>query len=187
MKRLLIMLIAIIANVGLTQAQTTDKEERARLRQERKAEQEILDSLLFEQSKQSIENKKFVLEADRVMFKYGTTAYVTSNTNFVMVNEDKATVQIAFNVPVSGPNGIGGITVDGLMSDFSMKEDKKGNISVEFNVSGVGISARITISMPKGSSTATVNVLPTFNSNRLTLSGHILPLEQSTVFKGRAL
>lgn len=46
MKRLLIMLIAIIANVGLTQAQTTDKEERARLRQERKAEQEILDSVL---------------------------------------------------------------------------------------------------------------------------------------------
>lgn len=187
MKRLLIMLIAIIANVGLTQAQTTDKEERARLRQERKAEQEILDSLLFEQSKQSIENKKFVLEADRVMFKYGTTAYVTSNTNFVMVNEDKATVQIAFNVPVSGPNGIGGITVDGLMSDFSMEEDKKGNLSVEFNVSGVGISARITISIPKGSSSATVNVSPTFNSNRLTLSGHILPLEQSTVFKGRAL
>ena len=30
MKRLLIMLIAIIANVGLTQAQTTDKEERAK-------------------------------------------------------------------------------------------------------------------------------------------------------------
>lgn len=187
MKNLILILMILIAGTSFTQAQTTDKEERARLRQERKAEQEILDSLLFEQSKQSIENKKFVLEADRVMFKYGTTAYVTSNTNFVMVNEDKATVQIAFNVPVSGPNGIGGITVDGLMSDFSMKEDKKGNISVEFNVSGVGISARITISLPKGSSTATVNVLPTFNSNRLTLSGHILPLEQSTVFKGRAL
>ncbi|MDY3070297.1 MAG: DUF4251 domain-containing protein [Parabacteroides sp.] len=187
MKNLILILTALIATTNFAQAQKTDKEERARLRQERKAEQEILDSLLFEQSKQSIENKKFVLEADRVMFKHGTTAYVTSNTNFVMVNEDKATVQIAFNVPVSGPNGIGGITVDGLMTDFNMKEDKKGNLSVDFNVSGVGISARINISLPKGSSTATINVLPTFNSNRLTLSGHILPLEQSTVFKGRAL
>lgn len=187
MKNLILLLIVLIAGTNFTQAQTTDKEERARLRQERKAEQEMLDSLLFEQAKQSIENKKFVLEADRVMFKHGTTAYVTSNTNFVMVNEDKATVQIAFNVPVSGPNGIGGVTVDGLLSDFNMEEDKKGNLTVEFNVSGVGISARISISLPKGSSSATINVLPTFNSNRLTLSGHIIPLEHSSVFKGRAL
>ena len=183
MKRWIMMLIALVVCVGFSNAQTTDKEERAKLREERRIEQERLDSLYFVQAKQAIENRRFVLEADRVMFKYGTTAYVSSNTNFVMVK----TVQIAFNVPMSGPNGLGGITVDGNMSDFEMKENKKGDISVEFNTSGVGISARVTITLPKGSSSATVTVLPTFNSNRLTLMGHILPLENSSIFKGRAL
>ena len=177
MKRWIMMLIALVVCVGFSNAQTTDKEERAKLREERRIEQERLDSLYFVQAKQAIENRRFVLEADRVMFKYGTTAYVSSNTNFVMVKDDEATVQIAFNVPMSGPNGLGGITVDGNMSDFEMKENK----------SGVGISARVTITLPKGSSSATVTVLPTFNSNRLTLMGHILPLENSSIFKGRAL
>lgn len=187
MKRWIMMLIALVVCVGFSNAQTTDKEERAKLREERRIEQERLDSLYFVQAKQAIENRRFVLEADRVMFKYGTTAYVSSNTNFVMVKDDEATVQIAFNVPMSGPNGLGGITVDGNMSDFEMKENKKGDITVEFNTSGIGISARVTIILPKGSSSATVTVLPTFNSNRLTLMGHVLPLENSSIFKGRAL
>ena len=37
-------------------------------------------------------------------------------------------VQVAFNVPFSGPNGLGGITVDGNASNYKVKTDKKGNI-----------------------------------------------------------
>ena len=60
-------------------------------------------------------------------------------------------------------------------SDFSM------------NVMGTGISAQVTISLPKGSSQATVTVTPNFNSNRISLQGIIVPKEQSRVFKGTAL
>lgn len=52
-------------------------------------------------------------------------AYVNSNTNFVSVKGDKAVVQVAFNIPVGGPNGIGGVTVDGSVSDYEVKTDKR--------------------------------------------------------------
>ncbi len=187
MKKWILMLMALVLFGGVAQAQDDKKEERAKTRAERRMEQERLDSLNFEMAKRAVEEKRFVLEADRVIFKNGTTAYVNANTNFVRLEGDEATVQVAFNVPASGANGIGGITVDGNVSRFELKESKKGDLSVEFNVSGVGISARVTINLPKGSSTASVSILPTFNSNRLTLDGHILPVELSNVYKGRAL
>lgn len=91
----------------------------------KKAAQEALDKMLFQEAKEAIDNQTFVLEADRVYFKYGTSAFVSSNTNFVGLDGDKAVVQVAFNVPFSGPNGLGGITVDGNASNYKVKTDKK--------------------------------------------------------------
>lgn len=183
-KAIVLALTALFTCAGYSQAQTTEKE---MTRQERKAAQEALDQLLFQEAKEAIDNKAFVLEADRVYFKYGTTAFVSSNTNFVALDNDKAVVQVAFNIPFSGPNGLGGITVDGTASSYKVTTDKKGNIHVNMNVMGTGISAQVNIDIPKGSNNASVDILPNFNSNHLTLSGQILPLKKANVFKGRSL
>lgn len=154
---------------------------------ERKAIQEKLDSLMYVEAEKAISDKDFTLEADKVEFKYGQTAFVNSNTNFVSVTGDKSVVQVAFNVPVSGPNGIGGITVDGNISNYEVKKDKKGNINVSMNVMGTGISALVNISLYSGSNKASVTITPNFNSNRLTLTGVIVPSSSSRVFKGRSI
>ena len=39
-------------------------------RQEKKAAQEALDKMLFQEAKEAIDNQTFVLEADRVYFKF---------------------------------------------------------------------------------------------------------------------
>ena len=44
-----------------------------------------------------------------------------------MVDDDRASVQVAFNIPASGPNGLGGVTVDGNVSGYKIKTDKKRN------------------------------------------------------------
>lgn len=185
MKTWITILIALCACLQV-QAQNT-AEERAKAKEEARQEQAVLDSIYFKQAKTSLENQDFALEADRVVLRNGATAYVNSNTNFVAVKDDKATVQVAFNIPVSGPNGLGGITLDGSISNYKLTEDKKGNLHVSFDVMGVGISAHVTISLANGSNTADLLILPTFNSNELRLSGHILPLKQSSIFKGNAL
>lgn len=179
----LMMTMFLLLLAGSAAAQ----QERELTKAEKKALQEHIDSLLFVEAEQALENRAFTLEADRVVFKYGQTAYVTSNTNFVSVKDNRAVVQVAFNIPVSGPNGLGGVTVEGSFSDYDLSKDKKGNLNLSINVMGTGISARVDIILFKGSNKASVNITPNFNSNRMTLNGVIVPIEKSTVFKGRSL
>ena len=156
--------------------------ERAKLR----AEEQVQDMAAYQQAVQALKNKQFVLEANQVIFRNGQSAFVSTTTNFVMMNGQKSTVQVAFNTPYPGPNGIGGVTVDGNASDMKITTDKKGNVNCSFSVQGIGISAQIFISLTNGGNNATVTVNPNFNNNTITLSGNIVPLDQSDVFKGRS-
>jgi hypothetical protein len=156
--------------------------ERAKLR----AEEEVQDMAAYQQAVQALKNKQFVLEANQVVFRNGMSAFVTSNTNFVLMNGNRATVQTAFNTPYPGPNGIGGVTVDGNSSDMKMNIDKKGNVNCSFSVQGIGISAQVFINMSSGNNTASVSISPNFSNNNLTLNGNIVPLDQSNIFKGRS-
>ncbi|WP_148371755.1 DUF4251 domain-containing protein [Bacteroides bouchesdurhonensis] len=156
--------------------------ERAKLR----AEEQVQDMASYQEAIQALKNKQFVLEANQVVFRNGMTAFVTPNTNFVLMNGNRATVQTAFNTSYPGPNGIGGVTVDGNSADVKMNIDKKGNVFCSFNVQGIGISAQVFINMSSGSNNASVTVSPNFNNNNLTLNGNIIPLNQSNIFKGRS-
>lgn len=183
MKKMVSILICALAlMVGHIQAQEVEL-----TKEEKKALQEKIDSIQHAEAVEAINAKKFTLEADQVVFKYGQTAYVTSNTNFVSVDGEDAVVQVAFNIPAAVPNGLGGVTVDGKVSSYEMRTDKRGTLYLSMNVMGTGISARLDISMPKGTNNATVTITPNFNSNRLTLNGVILPAFKSSVFKGRSI
>ena len=61
--------------------------------------EELLDKMTPEQI-QALKNKQFVLEANQVIFRNGMSAFVTSNTNFVLMNGNRATVQTAFNTAI---------------------------------------------------------------------------------------
>ncbi len=183
MKRFIyLLLIGIFCTSAVALAQKKQKMSK----EERKAAEKELNMRLFNQAKDAIENKCFVLEADRIMFKYGQSTYVTSTTNFVSVDDNKATVQIAFAGARLGPNGLGGITVDGTPSKYEIRYDKHGNLTLSMSVQGIGISAQVLIRMSNGSNIATADINPNFNSNRMTMRGSIIPLENSNIFKGRS-
>ena len=183
-KMILLMACAMLAMLPTTmQAQEQKKTERARLKAEAQAE----ESIAYAQAVDALKQNSFVLEADQVIFKNGETAFVNSNTNFILVDADHGTVQVAFNVPVAGPNGIGGVTVDGKVSGVKMKTSKKGAVSYNFSVMGSNISAQVWLNMGAGANQATVSINPNFNSRTLTLRGKVIPLEDSQIFKGRAL
>ncbi len=185
MKKLLFITGLLLLTCALgTHAQTVGKDlDKAA----RKAEEKMRGELLFKEAERALREQAFVLEADRVVFKRGRSAFVSSNMNFVSLADDRATVQIAFNGPYSGPNGLGGITVDGTASNIKMAQDKRGNINFSMNVSGIGVSAQVYIQLTKGTNDATVTVSPNFNANRITLTGKLLPPEKSRVFKGRSI
>ena len=179
-KLMLLMMLLVSVNVSAQEKQELSK-------QERKAIQEQLDSLMFLQASNAVEARDFTLEADRVIFKRGQTAYVTSNTNFVSVKGDDAVVQVAFNIPSGGINGVGGVTVEGNVTKYEIEEGKRGNVNITMNVMGRGISASLFIELYKGSNRAQVTITPNFNSRQLTLTGVIVPSDMSNVFKGTSL
>lgn len=96
----MILTVAILlAGAGTGYAQSQDANSRKMARKQMKAEQDARDRLAFEEARKAIEAKEFVLEADQVSFKSGSTAQVSSNTNFVAVQGDKAVVQVASTSP----------------------------------------------------------------------------------------
>ena len=159
---------------------------RARSAAERQMEA-LADSISSVQARAALRNQDFVLEADNITFKSGSTVFVNSATNFISVKGDRAVVQISPSTFSSGPNGVGGVTVDGTISDQQVTRGKDGRITFSMNVNGIGINAEVHIYMFPNSNQATATVYPNFNSNTLWLSGTIVPYENSSVFEGMSL
>lgn len=197
MKRFVFLLLAFCLGTASTMyAQNKEAEKAAKKAQKeakkaekaaRKAAEEAAEMALFEQCVKAMENKDFVVAADRVEFKRGQFVDVNSSTNFVLMKGDQASIQLAFNGPGIGVNGMGGITVDGRVSGVEMQTDKKGNVTFEMMVQGTAVSASITIRMAKGTNHCSATVTPNFNSNRISFTGDMQPGKSSTIFKGRPL
>ena len=159
---------------------------RARSEKERKLN-ELADSLAGLQAVAAVRNQDFVLEAQTVQFRTGATVFVNSNTNFISVKGNHAVVQISPSNFAAGPNGVGGVTVDGMISGQEYKVGKHGNVTYSFSVMGIGINAQIEIYMTPGTNQATATIYPNFNSNTVWIQGNIVPYENSDVIEGSSL
>ena len=162
------------------------EEFRARSEQRREIN-ELTDSIAGVQAAAAVQNRDFVLEANQVTFKNGSTVFVNSNTTFISVKGNRAVVQISPSNFSSGPNGVGGVTVDGTISGMQRMVDKKGRTTVSFSVMGIGINAQIEIYMVPGTNRATATIYPNFNSNTVWIEGNIVPYSSSNVFEGNSL
>lgn len=174
------ILIVIITLVGCSTSKLTSEEKEAQ-----KEEETSRNELKFSEAKQAIYDRNFVMEADKLITRKGQLIYVSYYTNFVSLIGDRATVQFAVSNFRSGQNGLGGLTVEGIASGITTEVNKKGNIMFSMNVTGNGISSRINIELYEGSDEARVQIIPNFSSNTMTLSGRIVPAENSEVYKGK--
>ena len=191
MKRIITLITLVLVSAStLMYAQSsseTRQAERKAQREAQKAREKAENERNYAIAVQALKEGKFVLEADQLVFKRGRSAFVSSTTNFVLMDAEHASVQIAANNALAGPNGIGGITVDGSRKEMKITTDKKGNVNCSFSVQGIGISAQVYITLTNGGNNASARISPNFNSNTLTLNGVLVPLSQSNVYKGRAL
>ena len=190
MKRIITLITLVLVSAStLMYAQSsseTRQAERKAQREAQKAREKAENERNYAIAVQALKEGKFVLEADQLVFKRGRSAFVSSTTNFVLMDGEHASVQIAANNALAGPNGIGGITVDGSRKEMKITTDKKGNVNCSFSVQGIGISAQVYITLTNGGNNASARISPNFNSNTLTLNGVLVPLSQSNVYKGRA-
>lgn len=147
----------------------------------------LADSLASVQARAALRNQDFVLQADNIQFRNGNTVFVNSSTNFISVKGNRAVVQISPSNFSAGPNGVGGVTVDGMVTDQQVRTDSKGRITFSMNVSGIGINAQVEIYMYPDSNQASATVYPNFNANTVWIQGTIVPYENARVIEGSSL
>ena len=193
MKKVLFLTTLLLLGFAVSTWAQTSKEARAARREALKKEREARraleaqqDSIAYYKAVEALKAGSFVLEADNVTFPNGITRYVSSNTNYVQADNGEGIVQTAFtNFAYNpGPNGLGGVTVQGNISGLSMKEDKDGNYFYNFTIQGMTISATVFITLTGGTNQASVQISPNFNNNNMTMTGRLLPLSESEVFQG---
>ena len=160
------------------------KEARAQRRAEQKALEEVQDSVAYLKAVEALKAGNWVLEADNVVFRNGMLRFVSSNTNYVAVQDGEGTVQTAFDNFVYSPNGLGGVTVQGQVSGQDLSQDKDGNIFMNFSVFGGAISATLNLTLTAGTNEASIYISPNFNGNTLTMNGNLVPYDEATVFEG---
>jgi uncharacterized protein YggL (DUF469 family) len=179
MKKLIMFLIFILS-ANLMIGQTKDDSSLSK-REKRKVKEEQQ----YQHIKELLQNKSFVLEANTLMDRYGNRAIVSPGINFVSVDSTEAFIQVG-SINNIGPNGVGGVTAKGKISDWQIDENKKNNsFYIRMNVmSPIGIyDVSFSIS-PSGKATAQLTGL---SAGQLTFDGNIVPWEQSIVYVGNHL
>jgi hypothetical protein len=171
-----------------TDQQTMTKKEQKQLAKEfrdaaRKAEEEkdmrVTDSILNQ--------RKFVLEADYISGRTGERYPVLSHLNFIKVDSSDAVLQLGSATGI-GYNGVGGITVEGNITKYELNK-KEGKRGTSYNVtlyimSNLGIyDVQMWISA-NGQADATVRGT---TRGELTYSGHLVPINESRVYKARSI
>lgn len=187
-----LMMVFVFAVCVMTEVQaqsrSTERKERRmerKLKREERLEKDSIEgAIAFNSAYQAIQNQSFVLEANSIQPMNGQVFFVNSNTNFVSLNNGQAMVQIASNSPYPGPNGLGGITVQGSASNIQTKQDDKGNVYLNMSVQGTFISATVNLMLMYDTNNATVTVDPNFSGRTLEMSGTLYPYSQANIFQG---
>lgn len=148
-------------------------------------EQAVLDSKIKLYT-EIFEEKSFVLEANTVYSKKGRSFQMNSSINFVKLEEGVGVVQLAFDQLV-GWNGVGGITLDGKVRNYKVnKGDGTKMPSVQFDMNGTLGWATVRINV-NSSGIARADVDAGMSGDRISFSGPLKPLKESSVYQGTTL
>lgn len=180
MKKLMILLFVALVSFPVM-AQKMTKEERKAAKVAKKEAQAKADAERAVVLKQSIDDRQFVLEALFLADKRGQRIVVDPILNFVGIDHDKAAFQFGNGSDI-GYNGVGGVTVDGNVSNYKVSVNKKGIYSIDFRISApIG---SVFVSMTVTSTGQADAVISGNTSTKLKYSGNLVPLSESRVYKG---
>ena len=195
MKRVLFLLLVSVfmlpafhseAQVQGTQTPThyqelTKQQQRQVKRDLRKKAREVANQ---QAAVDALKDRNWVLMASTLYGPRGSAIPVSDNTNFIQFKGNTVYVQLAFN-GIAGPNGLGGITVQGTPSQITTNTDKHGNITYSFydvwaDLFRIPYECK---ALDAGSNYANATVYPMMNGNNLTFSGTLVPTSQSGIFR----
>ncbi len=180
----IIIILSIIAGMAFT-AMPVQAQSNRQLRKAERAERKQQEARQREKAHQQIlsliKDKNFVLEAHTVYDRRQNTYSVSPQLNFVALNGNKATIQLG-NAGGVGSNGVGGITIDGSVASYEVR-DRKGSVSLIAQISSAALgNATLTMNV-FGDGMARARVRGSFGSE-VTFAGNLADPANSLVYKG---
>lgn len=160
-----------------------DAQTRKEKKEQRRAVRDSLENVAYMQAVAAIQDTLLVLEADQAFDSKGAMVNVESTLNFVKIEKDRCVFQLAFPFLI-GPNGVGGITLDGSLTNYEVKVDKKGRTHLSASSFGNSLNADIRMTLVEGSSRVEATVSAATLSYNLRFSGELKHIYESNSFEG---
>lgn len=129
------------------------------------------------------ELRQWVVEVNQAYDRDNNPYRLNSQINFAGVNGEIMIIQLGFD-GLQGWNGVGGITLEGQVSKYEIKEGKPNKpvrIDITTTSSTLG-TLDIQVTLPSGSQ-ATIYI-NSISSGRLRLNGNLKSFEESKVHQG---
>ena len=183
MKKLALLSLVLSLTLSVFGQQEEKKLTRKERREIQKQEQQALSEQMAKILAVAIDEKQWVLEANTLAGKRGSTVNVNSSLNFVAVEGEEAFVQLGSDSRM-GQNGVGGVSVRGRVTKYEVnKNEKKGTYFITLFVSSALGSFDIRLDCNADGQIANATVQGN-TSNRVQYRGIVVPIQQSTVYKG---
>jgi ATPase subunit of ABC transporter with duplicated ATPase domains len=164
----------------------TNREKRKLKKQEKKEQREARLEAKSRLNQQLIESRKFVLEADQLSNRYGESAYVSSNLNFILVDSGEAVIQIGSHSGM-GANGVGGVTAEGKITKYEVTNNEKRNTtSVEIMVTTALGMYEVRFYIMSGTR-STAELTSAVRGGNLTFHGDIKPIQAASIYQGHTV
>ncbi len=188
MKKIMIGILALwmaaSLNIAYGQSGPDRRAQRRQERLEKKQQAALKQTEKNEQVQAMVKNQSFVLEADALYDRYMNRYNAVAN-NFILVDGDDMVLQTSSPLGI-GYNGLGGITLNGRLTDYTIINNKDGKpASIRAQVSTNSLeqgTLYMNVSGDTGRATFTDNW-----GRRITFSGRINSPEDSRVFEGSTI
>lgn len=154
----------------------------------RKAEQALLDSVAHNLAVERLDAMEFLIPAKTLQISGGrVNTFPNDVTNFITAHEGKGIIQLASMRSMRlGANGMGGITLEGVLSLKRHTKDKRGAQMWEYSLGTTLGVCQIVVDLPANSDRARVNVRGAFTGGSYTITGPVQPYNRSSIAVGRS-
>ena len=185
MRWICFLLVSLFLSGGLiAQEKNTKKETKKEISQQKKDEKKAKIENLYKHTDSLLTGRRFVLEAQFLRNNRGERVNVISTLNFIAIDSLSGVIQVG-SIQHFGYNGVGGVTVQGRITNWKLEKDDKAKnfflvLTIQGNVDIYDINMNIDYT---GYATATLNGI---NTGKMTYEGDLVSLETTSVFKGQA-
>lgn len=141
----------------------------------RTPEQIRQDSIANIVAQKLIDDREFVLTANRVSIGSSPIIQVFENSNFILIDGDNCAMQL------SPRSSAGAFNARGTVSGYTVSKSKNGDVNVRFQFNGKLGTGDVFLTLYNGATQATAYIDATFGRGRSTFYGKIEPINSKVI------